>query len=64
LDNLIERGLDPRVCRLFIVDGSKALAKAIRNTFGRHTGGRRNFCVGGHTVALEGRRDVWRFGTS
>jgi hypothetical protein len=24
----------------------------------------RNFCVGGHTVALEGRRDVWRFGTS
>src|SRR6187549_3428432 len=37
LDDLIERGLDPRVCRLFIVDGSKALAKAIRNTFGRHT---------------------------
>jgi putative transposase len=37
LGNLIERGLDPRVCRLFIVDGSKALAKAIRNTFGRHT---------------------------
>jgi hypothetical protein len=21
IDNLIERGLDPRVCRLFIVDG-------------------------------------------
>jgi putative transposase len=37
LDNLIERGLDPRVCRLFIIDGSKALAKAIRKTFGRHT---------------------------
>ena len=37
LDNLIERGLDPKVCRLFIVDGSKALIKAIRNTFGRHT---------------------------
>ncbi len=34
LDNLIERGLDPEVCRLFIVDGAKALAKAIRRTFG------------------------------
>ena len=37
LDNLIERGLDPGVCRLFIVDGAKALTKAIRQTFGRHT---------------------------
>ena len=37
LDNLIERGLDPKLCRLFIVDGSKALIKAIRRTFGRHT---------------------------
>jgi transposase-like protein len=37
LDNLIERGLDPAVCRLFIVDGAKALTKAIRQTFGRHT---------------------------
>ena len=37
IDNLIERGLDPRVCRLFIVDGAKALTKAIRATFGRHT---------------------------
>jgi putative transposase len=37
LDNLVERGLDPNVCRLFIVDGAKALTKAIRNTFGRHT---------------------------
>ena len=37
LDNLIERGLDPQVCRLFIVDGAKALKKAIRNTFGPHT---------------------------
>jgi transposase-like protein len=37
LDNLIERGLDPKICRLFIIDGSKALAKAIRKTFGRHT---------------------------
>lgn len=37
LDNLIGRGLDPAVCRLFIVDGAKALSKAIRQTFGRHT---------------------------
>ena len=37
LDNLIGRGLDPKVCRLFIIDGAKALAKAIRRTFGRHT---------------------------
>jgi putative transposase len=37
LDHLIERGLDAKVCRLFIIDGSKALAKAIRKTFGRHT---------------------------
>jgi putative transposase len=37
IDNLIERGLDPAVCRLFIVDGAKALSKAIRRTFGTHT---------------------------
>ncbi len=36
LDNLIGRGLDPAVCRLFIVDGAKALIKAIRRTFGPH----------------------------
>src|SRR5690606_22788328 len=35
LDNLIERGLDAQVCRLFIVDGAKALTKAIRRTFGK-----------------------------
>lgn len=34
LDNLVDRGLDPKVCRLFIVDGAKALTKAIRRTFG------------------------------
>ena len=34
LDNLIERGLDPEGCYLFIVDGAKALTKAIRRTFG------------------------------
>jgi transposase-like protein len=37
IDNLIERGPDPKICRLFIVDGAKALTKAIRATFGRHT---------------------------
>ncbi len=37
VDNLIERGLDPKVCRLFIVDGAKALSKVVRRTFGAHT---------------------------
>jgi hypothetical protein len=34
IDNLIARGLDPAVPRLFIIDGSKALSKAIRRSFG------------------------------
>ena len=33
IDNLVERGLDPSAPRLFIIDGSKALSKAIRRTF-------------------------------
>src|SRR5262249_17354653 len=37
IDNLIARGLDPKVCRLFIVDGTKVLSKAIRRSFGAHT---------------------------
>jgi len=37
IDNLIARGLEPKVCRLFIVDGAKALSKVIRRTFGAHT---------------------------
>ena len=37
IDNLVERGLDPTARRLFIIDGSKALSKAIRSTFGRDT---------------------------
>ena len=37
IDDLIERGLDPAVPRLFIIDGSKALSKAIRRSFGSHT---------------------------
>jgi len=34
IDNLVERGLDPTVPRLFIIDGAKVLTKAIRRTFG------------------------------
>jgi transposase-like protein len=34
LDNLIQRGLDPQRGYLFVIDGSKALRKAIRDTFG------------------------------
>jgi putative transposase len=37
IDNLVERGLDPAVSRLFIIDGAKALSKAIRRTFGHRT---------------------------
>src|SRR5271168_5213232 len=37
IDDLIERGLNPAVPRLFIIDGSKALSKAIRRSFGCHT---------------------------
>jgi putative transposase len=37
LDDLVGRGLDPATCRLFIVDGAKALTKAIRRTFGKDT---------------------------
>jgi putative transposase len=37
IDNLVGRGLDPAICRLFIIDGSRALLKSIRNSFGRNT---------------------------
>src|SRR5262249_12727799 len=37
IDNLIERGLDPGVCRLFIIDGAKSLSKVIGRTCGAHT---------------------------
>ncbi len=40
LDNLIGRGLDPAVCRLFIVDGAKALSKAIPGSGPGQAGGR------------------------
>jgi len=34
LENLVERGLDPEVKRLYVIDGSKALHKAIKDSFG------------------------------
>ena len=37
LADLVERGLQPDIARLFIIDGAKALSKVIHSTFGRHT---------------------------
>lgn len=37
LDHLIERGLDPQRPYLFVIDGSKALRKAIRQRFGKRS---------------------------
>ena len=34
LSNLVERGLDPEQGMLFVIDGSKALGKAVRTVFG------------------------------
>src|SRR5207244_1780473 len=34
LSDLVERGLDPEQGILFVIDGAKALRKAIRNVFG------------------------------
>ena len=45
LDNLLERGLDPTVPRLFILDGAKALSKAVKATFGRMTAIQRCRCT-------------------
>jgi putative transposase len=36
LDNLIDRNLDAQRAYLFVIDGSKALRKAIRERFGEH----------------------------
>jgi hypothetical protein len=38
LDNLVERVLDPKVPRLFILDGTRALSKAALATFLRPSG--------------------------
>jgi transposase-like protein len=35
LNDLVQRGLDPTVSRLFVLDGAKALHKAVRDTFGK-----------------------------
>jgi len=37
LDNLVERGLDPQRPYLFVIDGSKALRRAIRDRFGKRS---------------------------
>ena len=37
LTDVIARGVNPRRLRLFVIDGSKALRKAIRELFGPHT---------------------------
>lgn len=34
LDDLVERGLDPKAKRLYVLDGSKALRSAVKKTFG------------------------------
>ena len=34
LSDLVERGLDPEQGMLFVIDGSKALRKAVRSVFG------------------------------
>ncbi|MDR0614446.1 MAG: IS256 family transposase [Lactobacillales bacterium] len=36
LSDLLERGLDPTESRLYVIDGGKALAKGIKDTFGDH----------------------------
>ena len=36
LSDLIERGLNPEVLRLFVLDGAKALHKAVTDTFGKY----------------------------
>ncbi|WP_049757689.1 IS256-like element ISMama1 family transposase [Magnetococcus marinus] len=35
LDDLIERGVNPKRAMFFLLDGSKALSKAVRNTYGQ-----------------------------
>ena len=37
LSNLVKRGLDPQLGYLFVIDGSKALRKAIRDIFGKRS---------------------------
>jgi putative transposase len=37
LNNLAERGLDPQLGYLFVIDGGKALRKAIRDVFGKRS---------------------------
>lgn len=36
LSDLIARGLDPQIPRLYVLDGGKALRKAVKDTFGKY----------------------------
>jgi hypothetical protein len=36
LSDLVERGLDPEQGMLFVIDGSKAIRRAIKEVFGKH----------------------------
>ena len=36
LADLVDRGLDPEQAILFVIDGGKALRKAIKDVFGEH----------------------------
>jgi transposase-like protein len=37
LNNLVQRGVDPQLAYLFVIDGGKALRKAIRDVFGKRS---------------------------
>jgi transposase-like protein len=36
LSDIVERGVDPTIGRLYVLDGGKALHKAVKDTFGKH----------------------------
>jgi hypothetical protein len=58
IDNLVERGLDPAVPRLFIIDGAKALSKAIRRISVRRRCGMRGVLPNGTKVPRTGHIDI------
>jgi len=64
LDNLVERGLEPMVCRRFIIDEPTALQKSIRRTFGKHTPNKRCQVHEGRTIMArlpkQLHASVWR----
>lgn len=63
LSDIISRGLEPSKNRLFVLDGSKALSKAVKESFGGRSEiqrcqlhKKRNKCVKTHLVSLRCRR--------